>query len=402
MLIFITISLLICVFILNRMLKDNKAEYIYYREIPTLDSPAYVGKVVKGQTDGNDIISTILDLSNRGFIDISEKNINGKLKRELLYTGKNKNTELEEHELFLIDQLFKCNNRIVLEDYISSKNLKRDYQAFDRILERKVNKNIIKKDSKLKNIFKIIFLIAFAILGINIFYAILQPIILIIVKDSSKSIFFTIIISTFFYIFITYLYISFINRKKLIKNILTVKITYIFCFAILLLIISTIKYDNIVKILQNELVWYKLLLNFIIAIITLLYMFNIIGYKERNNYFIYFIIGITFISIILNSKISMCINIILLSVYSFMITPRYTNLKDEDFIYKWESFKKFLEDYSLLNEKEERDILIWKKYLTYAISLGVNKQVVKKYAKLAHINLLDKNYYKKFYIEYID
>ena len=402
MLILIIIVLLFCIFILKRILKENRKTYIYYRQIPTKDSPAYVGKVLKGHTDGNDIISTILDLNMRGFIDISTKNINGKLRRELLYTGKNKNTELEEHEIFLIDQLFKNSDKIILEDYISSDKFKCDFKAFDKMLDRKVQRHIVKKDSNIKNITKVIFLTTFAILGITIFYALFQPIMLLIIKDAYKSITFTIIISTLSYILITYVYISYINSKKLIKSILTIKIAYIFCFVILLLLVSTLNYENIVKILQNELAWYKMILNFIIAIVTLLYMFNIISYKDEKNYFIYFIVAIIFLAIILNCKIALCISIVLLSIYSFMITPRYINLKDEDYIYKWQSFKRFLEDYSLLKEKEERDILIWNKYLIYAISLGVNKKIVKEYAKLAHINLLDKDYYKKFYIEYID
>ena len=402
MLILIIIVLLFCIFILKRILKENRKTYIYYRQIPTKDSPAYVGKMLKGHADGNDIISTILDLNMRGFIDISTKNINGKLRRELLYTGKNKNTELEEHEIFLIDQLFKNSDKIILEDYISSDKFKCDFKAFDKMLDRKVQRHIVKKDSNIKNITKVIFLTTFAILGITIFYALFQPIMLLIIKDAYKSITFTIIISTLSYILITYVYISYINSKKLIKSILTIKIAYIFCLVILLLLVSTLNYENIVKILQNELAWYKMILNFIIAIVTLLYMFNIISYKDEKNYFIYFIVAIIFLAIILNCKIALCISIVLLSIYSFMITPRYINLKDEDYIYKWQSFKRFLEDYSLLKEKEERDILIWNKYLIYAISLGVNKKIVKEYAKLAHINLLDKDYYKKFYIEYID
>ena len=402
MLILIIIVLLAYIFTLKIILEKNRKNNIYYRKIPTKDSPAYVGKVLKAHVDGNDIISTILDLNMRGFIDISTKNINGKLRRELLYTGKNKNTELEEHEIFLIDQLFKNSDKIILEDYISSDKFKCDFKAFDKMLDRKIQRHIVKKDSNIKNITKVIFLTTFAILGITIFYALFQPIMFLLVKDDYESIIFTLIISTLSYILITYLYISYINRKKLIKNIMTIKIAYIFCFVILLLLVSTLNYENIVKILQNELAWYKMILNFIIAIVTLLYMFNIISYKDEKNYFIYFIVAIIFLAIILNCKIALCISIVLLSIYSFMITPRYINLKDEDYIYKWQSFKRFLEDYSLLKEKEERDILIWNKYLIYAISLGVNKKIVKEYAKLAHINLLDKDYYKKFYIEYID
>lgn len=398
----IIILLLLYIFSLKRILNKKRKEYIYFREAPTRDSPAYVGKVLKGYVDGNDIISTILDLNMRGFIDIHEKNINGKLKRVLSYTGKNKNTELEEHEIFLIDQLFKDNDEITLEDYISSDKLKNDFKTFDRMLERKEKRYIIKKESIIKNVTKIISLITFAILGISILYALVQPIMIFIIKDANKSILYSIIISSIIYLLIAYKYISYINTKKLIKNMLTAKIAYIFCFAILLILISFINYDETIKLLQNELVWYKMIISFMLSAITLLYMFDIINYKDENNYFLYFIIAFVFLEIILNCKIAMCINIILLSIYSFMITPKYINLKDEEYMDKWISFKRFLENYSMIKDKEEKDVLIWKEYLIYAISMGVNKNIVKEYAKLAHINLFDKEYYKKFYKEYID
>ena len=135
--IIIIIILLVYIFLLKRILNKKRKEYIYFRKAPTQDSPAYVGKIIKGYVDGNDIISTILDLNMKGFIDIHERNINGKLKRVLSYTGKNKNTELEEHEIFLINQLFKDNDEIFLEDYISSDKLKNDFKTFERMLERK-------------------------------------------------------------------------------------------------------------------------------------------------------------------------------------------------------------------------------------------------------------------------
>lgn len=223
-----------------------------------------------------------------------------------------------------------------------------------------------------------------------------------ILKDTCESIVYSIIISLLIHLLIAYKYISYINTKKLIKNILTAKIAYIFCFVILLILVSIINYDEIIKLLQNELVWYKMIISFMLSIITLLYMFGIINYKDENNYFLYFIIAFIFLEIILNCKVAICINIILLSIYSFMVTPKYINLKDEEYMDKWISFKRFLENYSMIKDKEEKDVLIWKEYLIYAISMGVNKNIVKKYANLAHINLFNKEYYKKFYKEYID
>lgn len=402
MLTIITIGLIFYIFILKKKIRKNKLEYIYQREIPTQDSPAYVGKIIKGHTNGNDIISTILDLKIRGYIDISKNSINGKEKTILTSTEKNKNIELEEYEIFLLNQLFKDDSEIVFEDYISSDKFKNDFKVFDKMLERKIERKSIKNESFIKKINKIIFFSVFILLGISIFYAIFQPIIILTIKDTTISIIINIIISAVIYIGIAYIYISYINKKSLIHNIIAIKITYIICFIILCLIISTFNFENLLKILQNEIVWYKVIISFITAIITLLYMFNVIDNKDEKSYFLYFITGIALLNILINCKIAISINIILFSIYSFMIIPKEFNLKKDDYIYKWMSFKRFIEDYSLLANQDENALLIWEKYLIYAISLGINKKIIKKYSQLAHVNLLNENYYKKFYKEYID
>ena len=59
----ILIIFIIYSLILNIQRKKNDTKYIYIRELPTNDSPAFVGKIIKGHTNGNDIIATLLDLS---------------------------------------------------------------------------------------------------------------------------------------------------------------------------------------------------------------------------------------------------------------------------------------------------------------------------------------------------
>ena len=56
----------------------------------------------------------------------------------------------------------------------------------------------------------------------------------------------------------------------------------------------------------------------------------------------------------------------------------------------------------MIEKQEEKSIVIWEKYLIYAISLGINKKIVRRYAKLNKISLIDEQYMKKFYIEYIE
>jgi len=77
-------------------------------------------------------------------------------------------------------------------------------------------------------------------------------------------------------------------------------------------------------------------------------------------------------------------------------------LREEDYVYKWLCFKKFLEDYSILDKQDENAILVWDKYLIYAISLGINKQIIKKYGKLNKNILIDEKYLERFYIEYLE
>jgi len=105
MLIVILIILILYALILKGKILKKDSQYIYYRDIPTKDSPAYVGKVIKGHANGNDIIATIIDLYYRGYVGISQENVKGKNKK-VLYLQKNiGGIELEEHELFLLNHI---------------------------------------------------------------------------------------------------------------------------------------------------------------------------------------------------------------------------------------------------------------------------------------------------------
>ena len=45
---------------------------------------------------------------------------------------------------------------------------------------------------------------------------------------------------------------------------------------------------------------------------------------------------------------------------------------------KWKGLKKYMEDYSLLKEREVPEIVLWEKYLVYATSFGIAKKVLKQ------------------------
>ncbi|VVB74490.1 Uncharacterised protein [Candidatus Tiddalikarchaeum anstoanum] len=67
---------------------------------------------------------------------------------------------------------------------------------------------------------------------------------------------------------------------------------------------------------------------------------------------------------------------IILNIVSAKILGKWTE-KGRLFSLRWEGFKKFLEDYSLLNEHPPQSIIIWEHFLVYAIVLGVADNVIK-------------------------
>ncbi len=404
MLVCVLIVVIIYTFILNKKLLHKKMEY--YREIPNKESPAIIGKIVKGHTDGNDIIATILDLHKREYIRIEDEIINGKEKK-VLYLDKNvKTTELKEYEIFLINRIFKNKSRVVFEGYIGDKNFKNDFKIFDEMLERRIERKTIYNNSNIKNINKILLLINYFVFGICIVFAIILPIVLGLGKIANIQIkiliTLAVIISAVLHLFVSYKYITFVERTTNARENITLNIVYIILSIIIGLFLCFIKYDNIYNIFYEETYLYKVILNFIVAMITVLYMFNIVKHTDKQEYLYYIFCIISGISIIFDFKISMGICIIFFMVYIFFKSPKHNNLKGQDDIYKWIALKKYLEDYSLLSEQDTNAILIWEEYLVYAITLGVNKKVLKKYVSLNNMELLNEVFAKKIYVEYFE
>lgn len=406
MLVFILIIVIAYTFILRKKLLKDKMQYIYYRDIPSSDSPAFVGKIVKGHTDGNDIIATILDLNYRGYIRIETEEIKGKEKRVLYLEKSVRTTELQEHEMFLINKIFKNNSRVIVEDYIKSNKFKQDFKAFDKMLERRIERKTIYRNSLLKNVNKILLLISYFIFGISIFYSIMLPITLgvnnVIRFDTKTAIIMNLIISVILYLLVSYKYILYIEKSTNARENINLSITYIILSVVLGCCIIFNNYNNIFSIFYEEFIWYKVIVNFIISIVTMMYMFNIIKHTEKEEYLYYVFIIISLFAIILNMKLAMGISIIFFITYIFFKSPKHSNLKQDDYVCKWISFKKYLEDYSMLSDQESNAIVIWEKYLIYAIALGINKKIIKKYAKLNNIQLLNEVYLKKVYVEYFE
>ena len=391
-------------FIIKKNINKNNSKVEYYREIPTSDNPAYVGKIIKGNLDGNDIVATILDLKYKGYIEIKEKTIKGK-NRKILCLQKDFNDlmKLEEHELFLINQIFKNSKEVVFDDYVKNQNFKKNFKVFDKMIERQVQKKTIYKNSLIKNINKILLLIIFIIFGITIFYSLLAPITSMIKNvEKNKIITINLFLSGIIYIIIVYKYILYINKSTNIQENINLNIVYIILTIIMGISIIFNVYKVMLYILVTEYEIQYILINFSLAVILILYMFNIIKHTEKEEYIYYIFLIASVISLFFDMKILMCINITFYGTYIFFKSPQNKEIIENDYIYKWLMFKKYIEDYSILAKQEENALLIWDKYLIYAIALGVNKKIVKKYSKLSNNILINDEYIRKFYIEYLE
>lgn len=405
MLIFVLITVILYTYILRKKFFRNQNEYMYYRDIPSRDSPAFVGKIVKGHTDGNDIIATILDLNYRGYIRIETEKIKSKEKRVLYLEKSVKTTELQEHEMFLINRIFKNNTRIIFEDYIKSSKFKQDFKAFDKMLDRRIERKKVYKDSIFRNLNKILLLLSYFIFGINIFYSIILPITFGVNSierfDTKILVIINLIISIIVYLLVSYKYISYIEKSTNARENINLNITYIILSIVLGCFIIFYN-NNLFSVLYSEFTLYKAIINFIISILIVMYMFNIIQHTEKEEYLYYLFIIISIFAMFFNMKLTMGISIIFFINYIFFKSPKYSKFKQDGYIWKWIAFKKYLEDYSMLSEQDTNAIMLWEEYLVYAIALGVNRKIIKKYAKLNNVALINDIYLKKVYVEYFE
>lgn len=78
---------------------------------------------------------------------------------------------------------------------------------------------------------------------------------------------------------------------------------------------------------------------------------------------------------------------ILMILLGFILLPytfsrKRASLEKEKTISRWEAFKKFLVDYSNLEEAKLASIELWEHYFVYAVALGVAEKVAKGYSKI--------------------
>ena len=63
---------------------------------------------------------------------------------------------------------------------------------------------------------------------------------------------------------------------------------------------------------------------------------------------------------------------------------------------RWKGLKNYMEDFSLLKDKEVPDLILWEQYLVYATAFGISKKVMQQ-LKMVYPELSDPNYYDSRY-----
>ena len=79
---------------------------------------------------------------------------------------------------------------------------------------------------------------------------------------------------------------------------------------------------------------------------------------------------------------------------------RYSQ-KGADEVALWEAFERFLKEFTLMDEKELPELVMWEEYLVYATAMGIGQKVLKqlpeKYPQFYESHLYTHSYVRCFY-----
>lgn len=67
---------------------------------------------------------------------------------------------------------------------------------------------------------------------------------------------------------------------------------------------------------------------------------------------------------------------------------------------QWKALKKYMEDFSLLKEKQVPDLILWEKYLVYATTFGISKKVLEQLIKV-YPQMTSEDYYYSGHYTYL-
>lgn len=386
----IIILLLESIYYIYFISKNKQEKVEYFRDIPSNENPAIVGLMVKGNVDGNDIIATILDLWEKAYINVEYKMVDGKQKCVIKDAGKERFLILKDYENYLLDELFKEKQEVILEDFVNSSKFEMIFKNIGNMIKRRVNLKKTHKISYKRLISKINFLVNYIVLGFSMFFSISY----IISNNFMLSIIIGFIINIMLFIVLKALVVK---EEKSIEGILFGTSTAISIIYIGLLIIAYLLGNYTYQ--HNQ---YFVIGNIVISALLILCFF-IGDYNKKMTLtpIDYLIFMYTIPSIVFGNIIGLCIIIVYLSHRIYLKSPKHSYLSNENEFDKWIALRRFLNDFSIINQREMMEVKIWDKYLIYGIAMGVNKKVILEYAKLANIQLINNTILDKCYTENI-
>lgn len=368
---------------------NQKNSIEYYRDIPSNENPALVGLMVKGNVDGNDIVATILDLWEKGYISVEYRMINDTQKCILKDSGKDRFLTLKDYENYLLDEIFKENSEVIFEDFVNSPKFEIVFKNVGNMISRRINIKSTHKVSYKKLFNKINFLVNYSVLGFSLFFSIIYML----ANDFLISLAISYVVSLMLFVVI---------RSLLVKNengieSLLFGITFAISIVYLGLIIIMYLISNFDFQISNTLLIINILASLIFIACLLIGDYD---KKIKMTILDYIMIIYSLLSICLGNIVGLCIGIIYYSHRLYLKSPKHVYLYNDE-IEKWIALKKFLNDFSYINQRELMEVKVWDKYLIYGISMGVNKKIVLEYAKMANIKLINNTILDKCYSENI-
>lgn len=386
----VLVLLIECIYYIYFVNQNETNTIDYFRDIPSNENPAIIGLMVKGNVDGNDIISTILDLWEKGYITVEYRIIDGEQKCILKETDKDRFFSLKDYENYLLDEIFKNGKEAVFEDFVNSSKFEIVFKNIGNMIRRRVDIKSTHKISykKLKN--KINFLVNYIVLGFSLFF----PIIYLVCNNFILSLAISYLISfALFFILKSIL----VKEEKGIESLLfgtsiAVSIVYIGLLIIAYIISGYVYSANNYLIIID-----------IFASLLLIVCFIIGDYNKKLilTQIDYIMIIYSIISSVFGNITGISIAIIYFSHRLYLKSPKHVYLSNSDEIEKWIALKNFLNDFSLISERKLMEVKIWNKYLIYGISMGVNKKIILEYAKIVNMKLINQSILDKCYTENI-
>lgn len=87
-----------------------------------------------------------------------------------------------------------------------------------------------------------------------------------------------------------------------------------------------------------------------------------------------------------------------ISIFLSSNIKRYTQ-KGADEVALWEAFERFLKEFTLMDEKELPELVMWEEYLVYATAMGIGERVLKQLPE-KYPNFYETDFYRHSYVRH--